>query len=164
MVALEWLRLQESERRKIEVRQKDIPLRLSDLAKDFGLRLVASTLPVGVSGEIRPDAVGGFVISINRHDSPRRQRFTVAHEIAHYLLHRDQIGDGITDDALYRSSLSDSREAEANRLAAEILMPRRLVDQELAKLAGVEALELVSKMAEKFGVSEVAMKIRLGMD
>jgi len=88
----------------------------------------------------------------------------VAHEIAHYLLHRDQIGQGITDDALYRSSLSDSREAEANRLAADILMPRGAIATAVAKIGAVERDELVAKMADEFGVSEIAMRIRLGFD
>jgi len=164
MTTLEWSRLKEEERQKIIRRQESLPVRLSDLARDLGVRLVASTLPAGVSGEIRPNDMGGYVISINRHDSSRRQRFTVAHEIAHYLLHRDQIGKGITDDALYRSSLSDSREAEANRLAAEILMPRSAIATSRARIGSVEAGELVSKMADEFGVSEIAMKIRLGLD
>ena len=164
MTTLEWSRLEEGERQKILRRQEALPVRLSDLAKDLGVRLVASTLPAGVSGEIRPNEVGGYVISVNRHDSARRQRFTVAHEIAHYLLHRDQIGQGITDDALYRSSLSDSREAEANRLAADILMPRGAIATAVAKIGAVERDELVAKMADEFGVSEIAMRIRLGFD
>src|ERR1700722_18204196 len=68
-----------------------------------------------------------YVIEINNRHSENRMRFTLAHEISHYLLHRDQIGDGVTDDALYRSTLGAFIETEANRLAAQLLMPRMLV-------------------------------------
>jgi Zn-dependent peptidase ImmA (M78 family) len=103
------------------------------------------------------------VIRINRHDAPVRQRFTVAHEISHYLLHREQIGSGIRDDVLYRSALSDAREAEANRLAADILMPESAVRAARERLRGMQDDEAVLELAQQFGVSEAAMKIRLKM-
>lgn len=162
MSTTEFARIAPNERAIVERHLASIPVKISEIARDLGVKLVASTLPAGVSGEIRPRE-GSFVVSVNRHDSPRRQRFTVAHEIAHFLLHRDQIGDGISDDVLYRSSLSDAREAEANRLAADILMPADIIRSSLAQRGGVATDELVANMAEEFGVSEVAMRIRLGL-
>lgn len=144
--------------------QRDLPVKLAALASSLGVRVVASTLPAGISGEIRPSNDGACVISINRHDSPRRQRFTVAHELAHFLLHRDQIGSGIKDDALYRSGLSDTREAEANRLAAEILMPIGLVHKMLQERGGIPTEDVVAGLAVEFGVSDAAMRIRLGLE
>ena len=161
MSSNEFARISPSERMVVEEHLTSIPVRVSEIAKGLGVKLVASTLPAGISGEIRPRD-GGFVVSVNRHDSPRRQRFTVAHELAHFLIHRDQIGDGISDDVLYRSALSDTREAEANRLAAEILMPANLVRASYERSGGVATDDVVAKMAEEFGVSEVAMRIRLG--
>jgi hypothetical protein len=35
-----------------------------------------------------------FTVSVNSLESENRQRFTAAHELAHYLLHRDLMGDG----------------------------------------------------------------------
>lgn len=157
----EWVRLTQVQRDLIHEVQGTLPVKLSSLAKQLGLRVVASTLPPGISGEIRPSS-NGFTIAVNRHDSSRRQRFTVAHEIAHFLLHRDQIGSGISDDVLYRSSLSDWREAEANRLAAEILLPRAKLESRMVALGNVDRAQLVSSLAAEFDVSEVAMKIRLG--
>lgn len=162
MANAEWLRLSDRERDLIHRHQNGFPVKLSSLAREFGLKVVASTLPPGISGEIRPSG-SGFTISVNRHDSSRRQRFTVAHEIAHYLLHKDQIGDGISDDVLYRSSLSDWREAEANRLAAEILLPREAVNSKVQESHGLSEGEMVSLLAGEFGVSEIAIRIRLGL-
>lgn len=162
MATREWLKIPRHQQDLIRQFQETIPVPLSALAKALELKVVASTLPPGISGEIRPSS-SGFTISVNRHDSARRQRFTVAHEIAHYLLHRDQIGKGITDDALYRSSLSDWREAEANRLAAEILLPREALDRKVQTAQEVSREDLASILASEFNVSEVAMKIRLGL-
>lgn len=76
-----------------------------------------------------------------------RQRFTVAHEIAHYLLH--PVG-------MYAENGKKGRmEREANALAAEILMPRRAV---------LECLKhglTVPEMGRVFGVSWEAMDIRI---
>jgi hypothetical protein len=164
MTSREWNSLPPDVRADIERAQQDSPIKIGSLAKGLGLQVSASTLKPGISGEIRPsEAPGGFTIRVNRHDAPVRQRFTIAHEIAHYLLHRDQIGQGIVDDVLYRSSLSDWREAEANRLAADLLMPRAQVNQALdrARALGVEDIPLY--LAGQFRVSEAAMRIRLGL-
>ncbi|MFC5344867.1 ImmA/IrrE family metallo-endopeptidase [Brevundimonas staleyi] len=147
------------QREVIAAAQAAQPVRLGDIARAFGISVKASTLPAGISGEIRPSG-GAFEIKVNRHDSRGRQRFTVAHELAHFLLHRDQIGSGVSDDALYRSSLSDAREAEANRLAADILMPRESVRAAFAESVG-SFEERLQFLADHFGVSEAAMAIRL---
>jgi Zn-dependent peptidase ImmA (M78 family) len=161
MASREWNSLPPQIRSTIEERQAAMPIRLSRLANDFGVAVKAATLAPGISGELRPHE-DGFIIRVNRHDPPRRQRFTVAHELAHYLLHRDQIGDGIEDDALYRSELSDAREAEANRLAADILMPLALVRDAKVRFEQLDD-RAITMIADEFGVSEAAMKIRLGL-
>jgi hypothetical protein len=82
-------------------------------------------LPAHVSGRLARivDASGrtSFSIDVNGRHSDARRRFTLAQEIAHFLLHRDLMRDGIVDNAMYRSGLPDPIETEANRLAAELL-------------------------------------------
>lgn len=145
----------------LEEHQDVAPVRLTDLARAFGVPVKAATLAPGISGEIRPGESGGFVIKVNRHDPKRRQRFSVAHELSHFLLHKDQIGVGITDDVLYRSSLSDWREAEANRLAADILMPDALVREQIEAAHEKGVGDIVLYLADEFAVSEAAMRIKL---
>ncbi|HVI87019.1 MAG TPA: ImmA/IrrE family metallo-endopeptidase [Dongiaceae bacterium] len=159
----EWNRLDPEIRARIEAFQDAPPVRLPELARALGVPVKASTLAPGISGEIRPDG-DGFVIRINRHDPIKRQRFTVAHELSHFLLHREQIGSGIEDDVLYRSTLSDKREQQANRLAADILMPEALLTeaQQAAEEKGVGDMALY--LADLFAVSEAAMRIRVGQD
>src|SRR3546814_9375366 len=73
---------------------------------------------------IRKDAErggeSGFAIYVNGSHPRVRRRFSIAHEIAHFALHRNLIGDGVTDDAMYRSNLSSAVEVQANRMAADI--------------------------------------------
>ncbi len=122
-------------------------------------------MPPKISGLIQPstDAPAGFEIRVNKYEMPERQRFTVAHEIAHYLLHREDIGSGVVDSIMYRSSLTSRKETEANRLAADIVMPARVVGQELDRLGGQRTDEAVEILASMFQVSVPAMKVRLGV-
>jgi Zn-dependent peptidase ImmA (M78 family) len=165
LASREWNRLPQDVKDTIRAHQIEAPVKISTIARAMNVDCKASTLAPGISGEIRPDvlAPSGFVIKINRHDPPRRQRFTAAHEVAHFLLHRDQIGSGIEDDVLYRSSLSDSREAEANRLAADLLMPDDLVQEWLETAKILEVDDKVAYLADRLEVSEAAIKIRLGL-
>lgn len=160
MMNREWYQLSPDIRACITQFQDAPPVRLSELAKALGVPIKASTLGPGISGEIRP-AEAGFVIRINRHDPAKRQRFTVAHELAHFLLHHDDIATGIQDSVLYRSRLTDAREQQANRLAADILMPTHLLAEarEAAEEKGVG--DVILYLADMFGVSEEAMRIRI---
>jgi hypothetical protein len=124
-----------------------IIVRFSPLGEISG-KLIRAETPLG--------SWSGFVIFVNQNHTPRRQRFTTAHEIAHFVLHRDLIGDGITDDALYRSKLPDTYERQANRMAANILLPARIVGEEWRK-----GNRSVAGLADRFDVSEEAMRIRL---
>jgi Zn-dependent peptidase ImmA (M78 family) len=167
MMSREWRRLSEKIREMIESFQDDGAVKLSEIARQLGVEVKAATLKPGLSGEIKRKPDGGFRIRVNRHDPKRRQRFTVAHEIAHFLLHQDQIGDGIEDDKLYRSELSDRREQEANRLAADILMPERLIRFALEEAEEKDVGDKALYLANQLDVSESAMSIRmesLGID
>lgn len=159
-----WRKLSDDERNAILRFQEATPVDLAGLARHFGLAVKAATLDPGKSGEIRPDGNGEYVIKINRHDSLGRQRFTVAHEIAHFLLHREQIGDGISDDALYRSNQSDEIEWEANRLAADIVMPTKAIQQAIATAEKLGIENYRDELANRFQVSRAAMGIKLGVD
>jgi Zn-dependent peptidase ImmA (M78 family) len=157
----EWQLLTENEQNAILKHQQVLPIQIGSIAKELGLVVKSSTLQAGISGEIREEN-DKFVIRVNRHDSKSRQRFTIAHEIGHYLLHRDRIGDGIVDDILYRSSLSNALEAQANRIAADILMPIKLINESLNSLSSKKGEALYESVAQIADVSPTALKIRLG--
>ena len=143
--------------------QAQAPVDVVAIAHDLGLNVWSMSLPPSISGKIFRDPINGgrsgFSIAVNSANSFVRQRFTVAHEIAHFLLHRKRLESGdLIEDALYRSGLTSKEETEANRLAADILMPypliRALVD------AGIRDPQ---SLANKLQVSLPAIKIRLGL-
>jgi Zn-dependent peptidase ImmA (M78 family) len=160
-----WDRIQPKESEIVRGFISETPVRVGALANELGIRVVKSPLAPKISGLIQPssEAPSGFEIRINKYESPERQRFTIAHEISHYLLHRDDIGSGVVDSVMYRSSLTSRKETEANRLAADIVMPVRSVARELDRLGGKPIQENVEELAAMFKVSIPAMKVRLGV-
>lgn len=110
---------------------------------------------------------GASHIRFNSADSLTRQRFTVAHEIGHYLLHSQPNSLFIdkTEKVMYRNNQSSTgeilKEREANAFAAALLMPSQLIHELTNLLTAVEHENYVDVLAKKFNVSEFAMGIRL---
>lgn len=142
---------------KLRSLQTDVPVHVVPIAKSFGLEVYKNfEFPDTLSGLIKREDDDSFSCHINGNHPITRQRFTIAHELAHYLLHQEHIGNGLTDDYLYRSGLSNKMEREANRLAADILMPRHLLKTDKYKDLTIQ------QQADAFWVSRSTMDIRLG--
>jgi len=140
------------------------PVKLGALARELGVAIKVSSLGTGISGQISKEE-DKYVIRVNRNEARERQRFTIGHELAHFLLHQDVIDrspNGITDTVLYRSGEPQQIEYEANKLAAEIVMPTALVNQELERnFGGVVTEATIEALANRFEVSKAAMEIKL---
>jgi Zn-dependent peptidase ImmA (M78 family) len=127
------------------------------------VEIYSTELARGISGVLLRDATyktsSGFVVLVARNEPSVRQRFTAAHELGHFVLHRELVGDRIEDNFLLRSNkLSDNVEVEANKFAADLLMPYALIDQ--AMTGGIRTPE---DLARHFHVSVTAMSIRLNL-
>ena len=141
-----------------------IPVDVEGLALALGIKVRKGFLGPKISGVIeRID--DGFEIEVNADHPQTRQRFTIAHEIGHFVLHRALMGDGNVDDCVYRSdgSVKNNRigprqETQANKFAAWLLMPSEAI-AELRKTG----IDDARTMARRLDVSEGAMKIRLGI-
>ena len=148
--------------RVIRKHQQRAPVQTVNIAQDLGIK-VYKTMEWAddISAMIRKDPQGGwsgYAIYVNGRHASTRRRFSIAHEIAHFALHRELIGDGITDDGLYRSRLSGPIEVQANRMAADILMPWHLINDAMAQ--GIDSVEA---LARHFDVSRSTMSIQLGV-
>lgn len=156
--------MDEKENAILERHLAEVPVQLGALARELGIDVFKSNLKPGISGLIEPSKTSpsGYRIKINRHESVERQRFTLAHEIAHFLLHRSLIRNGVIDSTMYRSNLSSMHEIQANKLASRIVMPDGAVDRLKHELANVPHDEKISRMASALRVSEPAMRIKLG--
>lgn len=106
-------------------------------------------------------------IGVNSSHSENRRRFTIAHEIGHYLLHEEA---PLFLDKLptYRVHFRDNEsslatnpnEIEANNFAAELLMPAGLLQRELRGSFDITE-DTISDLATQFGVSTTALTYRL---
>jgi Zn-dependent peptidase ImmA (M78 family) len=123
-----------------------------------------------VSGMVHSRPGRGGTIGVNSEHAKTRQRFTIAHELGHLLLHRDEDFHIDEKRPLARrdevsSQAVDWREIEANQFAAELLMPQDLVRQSVTALvekdADVTVEEAIEKLARAYQVSQLAMTHRL---
>lgn len=99
----------------------------------------------------------GKVIYVSRTESYRRKAFTIAHEIGHYVLHKEMPNEVFlrSDASRISDPENDRQEAEANWFAASLLMPRDHVDKYAPYTKSLDTL------ATMFGVSRPAMFYRL---
>lgn len=160
----EYLELSPEVRAEIDGLVSEIPVKLGAIAQRLGVKVLLSTLPRGTSGQIGQEN-GEFVIRINRHEAKHRQRFTLAHELAHFLLHKDRIlaEGGWSENVLLRSGQPAIIEYEANRLASDLVIPSSLLAEATAEYSGPMTSEIIEDLAQRFGVSAAAMEIKLQM-
>ena len=139
------------------------PVEVEKVAKQQKVKVKFAALEGNISGLLFRKQ-GRAVIGVNALHPPVRQRFTLAHELGHFLLgHR---GDFFLPVILFRDSKSQEgtheEEISANRFAAELLMPEDMVRKELKNHSiELDDEEAVEKLAAKFRVSTQAMTIRL---
>ncbi len=107
-----------------------------------------------ISGRLRIED-GVWVMTVNSRHPGVRQRYTLGHELGHYLNHRDSM-KSFEDSTFFRSSQKSSMEYMADLFAARLLMPESEINALLK--TGVKT---VKEMAAKFDVSLEAMKYRL---
>ena len=139
------------------------PVPVISIAKHMGIEVFETPdFDDSISGELTKNN-DKFEITLNSNHAPTRRRFTLAHEIGHYVLHQNEFttSQTITDYkvAMQRSTnsyLPEQRmlEVEANQFAAKLLMP----DEEFIQ-KWQDGLT-ISRLADYFFVSENTANIR----
>lgn len=140
---------------------------LWDLVNSFtppiDVRIIANRLGLSVIEDISMDndisgclenKRGQWCIYVNAFHNEQRKRFTIAHEIAHFVLHSSNTSS-FKDISFFRSPSSDKIEQEANKLAAEILMPTEMYLHAIR-----EGHNSILSLADKFFVSGAASQFR----
>lgn len=150
-----------------EGKVKRPPVPVENLARFAGATIHYEPFAGQISGMVHRQPKGAAIIGVNSFHALTRQRFTIAHELGHLLLHKDEklhvdekspIGFRNQESSL---AVND-QEIEANQFAAELLMPATLLDKEIEKLPqNIEVEDAVARLAEGFQVSEQAMTLRL---
>ncbi len=120
------------------------------IAKSINVPVLKANNP-GWSGAVQSDEQNGWcAIWVDPSDAETRRRFTIAHELGHLLLHREQ---QMFRDSSFAST--NHLEYQANDFAAELLMPK----DEFKFYANIVGYDLQG-LANVFGVSRAASSVR----
>lgn len=158
----------------IEDKAEDVLSKNNLFKAGFNVEKLAKLLKISLKEEVLDDNVSGFfvmtdsdnIITYNKKDGELRQRFTIAHEIGHFLLHSKEqpIFIDKTPSVMFRDNSSstgeDFKEREANAFAASLLMPKKLIEAEIEN-APNDVDDAIVFLAKKFKVSQQAMTFRL---
>lgn len=135
------------------------------LARACRATVELANLGEDVSGVLFSDGARA-VIGVNWSHHPNRQRFTIAHELGHHLLHK---GGTFIDRGIavrFRDERSgsgtDEEEKQANAFAAALLMPADWIRRDFDEHPfNVEDEDALKQFADRYRVSPLAMSIRL---
>ena len=146
------------------------PVDVEAVAAALGLTIVRDDLGAGVSG-LLVSHQGAACVCVHEADHRHRQRFTIAHEIGHFVLRHQFVrgehvhvdrGVVVSQRGPRAASGVDRKEIEANQFAAALLMPPALVTEAVTACGGRPLVDSqVSALAATFDVSEQAISIRL---
>ncbi|MCP5328426.1 MAG: ImmA/IrrE family metallo-endopeptidase [Steroidobacteraceae bacterium] len=151
---------QEAERVLSELGITKVPTPVEDIALRLGMRISRAPSSDFSGLLLRKD--GKALIGVNSQEPLVRQRFTIAHEIGHFLLHPQQ--DAFVDFRKSRNAdeARPPRERQADMFAAALLMPRGPLLLDFRKLAkDGDTSRVIPVLATKYSVSAEAMRFRL---
>lgn len=143
------------------VKAGNTPVDVIALALDQGLKISYFNPAQSKSNTL--ESVSGLLdkknstIFVNSTDPLARQRFTIAHELGHFIYNHDEDKFGLN----YRDDIRDrnSAERQADDFAAEVLMPSPIVRKKIKQYS--DASPTLTEIASLFGVSNQAMKVKL---
>lgn len=156
---------------KIETITEEILSSLNIRLSPVPVEEIASRIQIKISRASSEDFSGLLIrkdghalIGVNSDEAPVRQRFTIAHELGHFFLHPQK--DAFVDYRNHKDTKTDRlttiKERQANMFAAALLMPRKNLIKDFAKLAkGLSDDEVSSILSKRYEVSEDAMRFRL---
>ena len=127
------------------------PLDLHDIASLEGIKVVQASR-LDESGRIEWTN-GGLRVVLRATDSPRRQRFTLAHELGHHLIFGIEEGQ--------ERAYSSEEEQRCDKFAASLLMPKPTFSSALANLRGLSRASAACDLADRFDVSLSSVMVRL---
>lgn len=145
------------------------------VSNSFGLlirEVEEMTAAPGLEGE-RTTNVSGLLLTgpgeiwVNAAEARQwegRKRFTICHELGHYVIHQDDVEPTVFCRRVEVAEGGEGEESgerpvierEADAFAAAILMPAHLIAERRLALA-----DDLTRLCEEFGTSEKAMRYRL---
>lgn len=147
------------------------PVNVEKLANNLGISIVYQRTKNDLSGFLFQDfKTNEAIIGVNKSHPENRQRFTIAHEIGHFKLHKYEgfHFDGIVGTSLKMRDENSStglikEEREANFFASELLMPLHFIQRDIVNFSDSDLLfdNDLPKLARKYKVSVRSLTFRL---
>lgn len=152
------------ERLTVELLEKSAirrpPVPVEKVAEGEGFTIIREYLDSDLSGFYVKE-MGVPTIGVNVAHAPVRQRFTIAHELGHALLHANEHYDREFRRDHMSSSAVDPDEMDANAFAASLLMPADWVREKWAETTDLLDDQWLGRTARQFGVSSQSLMYRL---
>ena len=135
---------------KIEIKytyeeESDIKyVNIEEIVESEGVSISIKGMDDYISGYIHETSPDKYQIVANKNHHIHRQRFTMAHELGHYILHKKYLnnGRGTNDNKIYRATYTADfynedidlmQESEANLFASRLLIPKDLIIEKVLK-------------------------------
>lgn len=144
-----------------------IPIPIIVIVREFGFIAVYQRYKkremsgiIGIDMELKDTFGSDKIISVSLDDSVGHQRFTLAHELKHYIFDFDRSRIAPYYEAYNTSAVNDEKEKQANIFAANLLMPMEKFRMEYKKLENLSEYERANKLMDEFQVSPTAIRKR----
>lgn len=129
------------------------PIPILEVAKNYGLDIQETSFQgdFNVSGVLD---IEQSKIYVNQGDTPEHKRFTIAHELGHWLLHKEQLAETPEIAIYHRRPIggeTDPKEKEANFFAANLLVPLNLLENFYTKLSERELAKIFAVSSQVIG-------------
>lgn len=143
------------------------PIKIEEILKEFKITIMENDFPEDskIDALLIRKGENAFIV-LNENKPKRRQRFSLAHELGHFLMHGNDelyLDKNITETFIFTRTADkkDDNELEANYFAAELLMPSNLIERDFPNYYIQDPENFISKMAEDYEVSEPALTYKL---
>lgn len=148
-----------------------IPVKIVEICNQMGFNIYRQNLPpqicgyIMIDGELKDKLQTDRIISVNERESNKRRRFTVAHELAHYLFDFDpEKSIQFFNKFELNHENGNEDEGRANRFAAELLMPETNIKEQFQKLANDKSksnYDKIQTLSDIFLTPPKSVEIRL---
>ena len=151
-----------------------VPVEIVRLCRSMGFSIFRQKLSsntcgyIAVDGELKDRLGTDRIIVVNGDESSKRRRFTVAHELAHFLFDFDPNEiEFYNAFEIYHNVSDDPKEIRASRFAAELLMPAAEFTEAYNKAyaahdgSSEQFYETVQDLSDIFLVPPKAVELRI---
>ena len=148
---------------------KETPTQIANILNKVGFKIYSLEMDetlsgrIGIANEFKEISGSKKILQINSKDNRGHQRFTMAHELGHYIFDYDGHNRYANAYSLAEDDVNSPGEIRVNRFAAALLMPKNIfVDKYTArKTLGLDEVSICKSLAEEFEVSETAVSKRI---